>query len=110
MEPRATKNGTTSTLKMNSDLGTAKTPITEVSCKSNEFDQLDQKTTLLYKDILANFDVSKIFEIVPDPYVKFDEKHDGDIAEPILLTVLELCLNFVQTWSSEPPKMVPPQF
>ncbi len=60
--------------------------------------------------ILANFDVSKIFEIVPNAFIKFDEKHDGVVAEPVRLTVLEFCLNFVQKLIPEPPKIVPSKF
>ncbi len=32
---------------------------------------------------MPNFDVSKIFEIVPSSYVKFDEKRDGDVTEHV---------------------------
>ncbi len=47
------------------------------------------------KGILANLNVSKIFTVVPYPYVKFEEKQYGDVAELVRPTVLELCQNFV---------------
>ncbi len=33
------------------------------------------------KTILANLDISKIFTKVPHPAIKFNEKHDGDVAK-----------------------------
>ncbi len=43
-----------------------------------------------------------------DPYVKFDEIHDGDVAEPLRQTILELCPTFVQKWHAGQPNMVLP--
>ncbi len=57
------------------------------------------------KDIFAKFDISKIFAYVSYLRVKFGEKHDGDVAEPIQPTVLELWQNFMQKWSLQPPKI-----
>ncbi len=44
------------------------------------------------------------------PYVTFDEKRDGDVAEAVCLTVLKLSLNFVQERCPNPAKMVPSKF
>ncbi len=67
--------------------------------------------SLLYgKGALDNLPVSKIFAEVISPYVKFVEKHDGDVAEPIRLTVLELRSNFLKKWGPEQSKVVSPQF
>ncbi len=41
--PRATESGVTSTLREDSNSRTSKTPVTDVSCISNEFDKLNQK-------------------------------------------------------------------
>ncbi len=42
---------------------------------------------------------------MPYPYVEFDKKHDGDVAESVRPTILELFPNFVQKWRSKPRKM-----
>ncbi len=56
----------------------------------NEFNKLAQKTPLLASAFLTNFDVSKIFAKMSYPDVKFDQKYDGVVTEPVWPTVLEL--------------------
>ncbi len=65
--------------------------------------------------LIWTFHASKLFAKGRYPRVKFNEKHDGDVAEPVQSTVLELCPNFIQKWgtnlqkcSPEPPKVVSP--
>ncbi len=53
------------------------------------------KKQLHFKGHFSQFRVSKIFERVPYPNGKFNEKHDGVAAKPVRLTVLELCSNFM---------------
>ncbi len=55
----------------------------------------------LFKFILFNLDVSKIFAKVSHPYVKFDKKHVEIIAKPVRPTVLGSCQNFVQKLGTE---------
>ncbi len=82
--------------------------MTAISSKSNEFDKLTQKKKCPWNnEILSN---AKIFANVPDPYVKFDGKYDGDVVDPVQPTVLELCPYFVQKWGTEHTKMMSPQF
>ncbi len=109
MEPRSTKNGATSILIQELNLWTSKTPITKVSCKSNEFDKFTKKRSLS-KGIFPNLDRSKIFTNIPDPYVKLNEENDGEVAEAVRPNVLKLCTYFLQKWSPGPPKTVLPRF
>ncbi len=67
MRSKAAKNGANSILMTDFSSATSKTPITEVSPKSNEFDQLTQKHALTNKGILANLEISKIFTKFPIP-------------------------------------------
>ncbi len=99
MEPRAAKNGATSIWTMDSNSAISKIFITVVVVSNwNEFYQLVQKKCLvLYRRILANLNFSNIFAKTPFPYINFEEKHDEDVAEPVQPTVLELCVNFVQS-------------
>ncbi len=60
--------------------------------------------------IFPIFDHFKIFENVPTSLVKFDEEDDGEVAEPIQPTVLELRPDFVQKWGPEHAKIVVSQF
>ncbi len=70
--PRVTEHGATLILMEDLNSRTSKTSMTAISSKSNKS-----------KGIFNNLDVSKIFSKVPYPYVKFNEKHDGDIYELI---------------------------
>ncbi len=123
METRDTGNGATSILMEDSNSGTSKTPKTDISCKANEFEKLSQKNSLNQfeklnhknaltygKGIFPNLDDSKIFANIPFSYVKFYEKNDVDVADPIQSIVLELCHNFLQKWDAGTPEMVPPIF
>ncbi len=86
MEPRSTKNVATSILTQDSNFWTSKTPITEISCKSNEFDKFTKKSSLT--GIFPNLDTSKIFTNVPRPSVKLNKENDGEVAEAVRPTVL----------------------
>ncbi len=44
------------------------------------------------------------------PLVKFDEKHDGDVGEPVPPIVLKLRPTFAQKWGTKNPKIVLAQF
>ncbi len=107
MEPKSTKNGVTSISTQGMNLETSKTPVSEVSCKSSEFDKLTQKSALTYnKGIFPNLVNTKIFTNLPCPYVKLDEKNDSEVADTVRPTVLKLCTYFLQKYSLGPPKMV----
>ncbi len=54
------------------------------------------KKFFYYKGHFGKFCDSNIFAKRFYPYVKFYEKHDGDVAETVLHTIPELCPNFVQ--------------
>ncbi len=49
--------------------------------------------------IFSYFDDFKILAKVPHPIVKFNEKHDGEVAVSVLLIVLELGQIFCQNVS-----------
>ncbi len=74
-----------------SNWATTKTPRTTLSSNSNEFDKLIQKKL----SILPNLDISKIFARVLYPFIKLDEKYDGDVAEP----VRQPFSKYAQIWS-----------
>ncbi len=94
MGPRATDNGATSTLTKESNSTTLKTPITTVFSKLNEFHKLTRKIPL--QGHFGKFGRIEILAKVPYPNVKFDKKHDGDVAGPVRDTVLELYPTFMQ--------------
>ncbi len=62
------------------------------------------------KAIGAIFDNFKISTKTPYPSVKFHEKHDSEVSEPVQPTVFELCPNFVQKLGQVQPKMALAQF
>ncbi len=103
LAPRVPENGATSILMLYSNSRISKTRVNEVSCNSNEFDELSQKMPLS-KGIFPDLDVSKMFGNKPLSYVKLDEKNDGDVAEPLRSTVLQLCINFLQNLLSRSPR------
>ncbi len=59
---------------------------------------------------MHNFHVSKIFPQVSYSYLKFSEKHDENVPEPVRPTVLQLCPNYVQKWDPELTKILTLQF
>ncbi len=52
----------------------------------------------------------KILPKVLHPFVKFDGKHDGEVAELVRPTVFESDPDTTQKWVPVHPKMVPPNF
>ncbi len=84
--------------------------MTEASSKSNEFDKLTLENALTSKAILPSSDATKIFSTVPYHDVKFNRKHDRNVAEPVRLTIVLLCPNFQQKCGPEQQKIVLPQF
>ncbi len=54
-------------------------PLAIISVKLGDFDKMAQRKCPTIKGI---FDKYKIFAKVPHPLRKFDEKHDGEVADP----------------------------
>ncbi len=66
-----------------------------MSSKSGFFDKLGETQPLIVKAVSPILDEYKIFVKVPHPVIKFDQKHDGEIAEPIQQTILKIGPIFV---------------
>ncbi len=60
--------------------------VTEVSC---EFHKLTQKSAFTSKGISPNLDDSKIFANVTGPYVKLNQKNDGEVAVAVRATLFK---------------------
>ncbi len=83
MGASATNSGASWILRTDSNSATTKTPTTAVSSNSNEFHKLTQKNDLtIVKEIFEDLDFYKIFKKVQHPYVKFDQKQNGDVPGP----------------------------
>ncbi len=74
MGKRAAKNDASSNMTMDSNLATLKTPLAVVSSKLYEFNKIGDRA--IFTDI-------KIFSKIPYHLIKFDQKHDDDVLEPV---------------------------
>ncbi len=73
-----------------------KTCLDVVLFKSGNFDNLGENCPLIVKAVSPILDKYKIFAKVPHPLIKFDEKHDDEVTEPIQQTILKIGPIFVQ--------------
>ncbi len=70
-----------------------------------------KKPTLLIAIAISHvLDEYKLFAKVPHPLIKFDEKHDGEVTEPVQRTILKIGPIFMQKWCLDHPKMILDQF
>ncbi len=88
---------------------TLKTWLVAISSKSCNFNKLGENpalTNIIVRAISPILNKYKIFAKVPYPLIKFDEKHDGEVAEHIQQTILKIGPIFVQKWCLDHPKMI----
>ncbi len=58
--------------------------------KSGNFDKLGENYPLIVKAVSPILDEYKIFAKVPHPSIKVDQKHDGEVTEPVQQTILKI--------------------
>ncbi len=105
--PRAIKNGPGSIISMYANLATSKN--TQPSFRPNRaiLIKWPRKHLTIVRAFSPIFAGYKIFAKVSNSFGKFDEKHDGEVTDPLKQTVFQLVQNFVQKWVPEHPIMVP---
>ncbi len=85
---------------------TSKTPLDAISSKSGDFNKVAEKKSLV-KAFSPIWPILKFSQEEIIVYHCSGEKHNGEIAEPVWPTVLEIGTRSVQEGGTEPSEMVP---